>query len=83
MGNITLGVGALSLCVFGVGALVAVPVGIATIVMANSDLNLMKLGQMDPGGRVLTENGRKAAVTGLVLSLLFAAGWLLLLWTHY
>jgi hypothetical protein len=83
MGNITLGIGALSLCLAGLGALVAVPLAITTIVMANGDLHLMKVGQMDPGGRVPTENGRKAAVTGLVLSLLFAAGWLLLFWTHY
>jgi hypothetical protein len=78
LGNITLGVGAVSLCLFGVGAIVAVPVGISTIVMASGDLNLMRGGQMDPAGKAQTENGRTAAVTGLVLSLVFAVGWILL-----
>ncbi len=75
LGNLTLGVGALSLCLLGVGAVITLPMGITTIVMANGDLNLMRTGQMDPAGKMQTENGRNAAVIGLALSLIFAAGW--------
>jgi hypothetical protein len=78
LGNITLGVGALSLCLLGVGAVVTVPLGISTIVMASGDLNLMRSGQMDPAGKAQTENGRNAAVIGLALSLIFAAAWIML-----
>ena len=77
MGNITLAVGALSLCLFGLGAVVAVPLGATTIVLASSDLAQMRTGLMDAAGRAQTENGRTAAITGLVLSLIFAGGWAL------
>jgi hypothetical protein len=77
MGNITLAVGALTLCIFGAGVLVTVPLGVTTIVLATSDLGQMRTGLMDPAGRTQTENGRTAAITGLVLSLVFAAGWAL------
>ena len=78
LGNITLGIGALSLCLLGVGAVITVPLGISTLVMASADLNLMRGGQMDPAGKAQTENGRTAAVIGLALSAIFAIGWILL-----
>jgi hypothetical protein len=78
LGNITLAVGALSLCLFGVGLVVTLPLGVATIVLATTDLGQMRMHQMDIAGRVQTENGRTAAVVGLVLSVVFAAGWALL-----
>jgi hypothetical protein len=78
LGNIALAIGAVSLCTAGLLVIVTVPLAITTIVMASTDLNQMRLSQMDPAGRVQTENGRTAAITGLVLSLIFSAGWLLL-----
>ena len=78
LGNLSLGVGALCLCILGLGVVATVPVALTTIWMATVDLNQMRTGQMDPAGRVQTENGRTAAITGLVLSLVFAAGWGLL-----
>jgi hypothetical protein len=78
MGNITLVVGLVSLCLFGLGIVVTVPLGLTTIVMATSDLNQMRSGQIDAAGRLQTENGRMAAITGLALSLIFSTGWLLL-----
>src|SRR5262249_33439769 len=48
MGNVTLAVGAVSLCILGLGVVVALPLGIATIVMATSDLEQMRVGVMDP-----------------------------------
>jgi hypothetical protein len=83
LGNITLAIGAVSLCIAGLGVLITLPLGITTIVMASSDLNQMRSGQVDPAGRTQTENGRKAAITGLVLSLVFAAGWALLVLSRY
>jgi hypothetical protein len=73
LGNFSLIVGGLSLCLFGVGALVSVPVGVAAWVMANHDLAQMRAGAMDPRGKAQTENGRTGAIVGVVLSLLFAS----------
>jgi hypothetical protein len=78
MGAITLISGVLSLFTFGLGALVAVPLGIVTIVLASGDLNLIRAGQMDDDGREQIENGRQLALIGLVLSVVFAGGWILL-----
>jgi hypothetical protein len=78
MGNITLVVGGLSLCLVGLGLLVCLPLGITTWVMANHDLEKMRSGEMEPQGRGQTENGRTSAITGIVLSLFFAAGYALL-----
>jgi hypothetical protein len=75
LGNISLAAGALSLCLFGVGAIVGIPLGIAVWVMAQTDLAQMRDGIMDSQGRHLTETARASAITGLVLSLIFAAGY--------
>jgi endogenous inhibitor of DNA gyrase (YacG/DUF329 family) len=75
LGNISLAAGALSLCLFGAGAIVGIPLGIAVWVMAQTDLAQMREGIMDSQGRHLTETARASAITGLILSLLFAAGY--------
>jgi len=79
LGNLTLASGGLALCLAGFPMLVALPLGIATCLMASRDLQKMRSGEMDPDGRNSTESGRTSAVTGMVLSLIFAAGWGLLL----
>jgi hypothetical protein len=78
MGNLTLLVGGLSLCTFGIGLLVALPLGITTWMMANGDLEKMRSGEMEPQGKAQTESGRTSAITGMVLSLVFAAGYAVL-----
>ncbi len=83
LANISLAAGALSLCLFGAGALIGIPLGAAVWVMAQTDLAQMRDGSMDAQGRQLTETARAAALTGLILSLVFAAGyalWLLVPW---
>ncbi len=82
LGNITLGAGALSLCLMGTGALVAVPLGIAVLFMAQSDLGQMRQGTMDPQGQQMTETARASAIGGLVLGLIFAAGYGAMVLTH-
>jgi hypothetical protein len=71
LGNLSLAIGGLSVCTLGFGALVSVPLGIATWVLANNDLAEMRAGRIDPQGRSATENGRTGAVMGIVLGLLF------------
>jgi hypothetical protein len=100
LGNLTLLSGGLSLCLFGAGLGVALPLGITTWVMANHDLERMRTGEMDPGpclnsfpggpprawaartacrcGRCQTEGGRVGAITGIVLGVVFAAGYVVL-----
>jgi hypothetical protein len=73
LGNLSLIVGCLSLCLVGLGALVSVPVGVTAWLMANRDLELMRTGLMDPQGRRQTENGRTCAILGVVIGLCFAA----------
>jgi hypothetical protein len=73
LGNVTLACGAASLC-FGFSAVVGIPLGIAVWIMAQSDLNQMRTGVKDVLGRQQTEAARTSAITGLILSLLFAAG---------
>jgi hypothetical protein len=73
LGTFSMITGGLSLCLFGLGAAVALPAGVAAWVMANRDLELMRSGEMDPGGRTQTENGRTGAIVGIVLGALFAA----------
>src|SRR5258708_28347942 len=75
LGNISLAAGALSLCLFGARAIVGIPLGIAVRVLAQTDLAQMREGVMDSQGRHLTETARASAITGLILSLLFAAGY--------
>jgi hypothetical protein len=78
MGNVTLAVGGLTLCILGLPVLVALPLGITTWVMASNDLARMNRGEMETQGRPQTESARTSAITGVVLSLFFAAGWGLL-----
>jgi len=73
MGNISLVVGGLSVCLCGLGAILSVPLGIVTWVMAHTDLEAMRSGIMDPTGREATETGRTGAILGIVLGVLFAA----------
>jgi hypothetical protein len=80
LANVSLVAGFFSLC-FGVGAMVGVPLAIAVWVMAQTDLAQMRAGLMDSHGRQLTETARASAITGLILSLLFAAGYGALLLT--
>ena len=72
LGNASMFLGGLSLCLFGVGAVVSIPLGIAAWVLANNDLERMREGAMDVAGRAQTEAGRTGAIIGIVLSLLFA-----------
>jgi hypothetical protein len=79
MGSVTLIAGGLTLCMFGVPLLVALPLGITTWVMAAGDLQKMRTGEMEEQGRGQTEVARTTAVFGVVLSLFFSAGWGLML----
>jgi hypothetical protein len=73
LGNVCLVLGGLSICLFGLGGLVSVPLGIVTWVMANHDLARMRAGTMDRFGKDQTETGRTGAILGIVLGLIFAA----------
>ncbi len=72
MGNVSLVVGGLSVCLCGLGAILSVPLGIVTWVLANHDLGQMGRGTMDPAGRESTETARTGAILGIVLGVLFA-----------
>ena len=50
--------------------------------MASNDLKKMRTGEMEPEGRSQTESARTSAITGMVLSVFFAAGWGLLALTR-
>jgi Na+/proline symporter len=78
LGNISMIVGGLSLCFLGIGAVLSVPLGILTWLMANRDLELMREGRMDPRGKSQTETGRTGAVAGVILGVIFAAFYALL-----
>jgi hypothetical protein len=78
LGNLSMVVGALSLCTLGIGALVSIPAGITAWVMASNDLEKMRTGLMDSQGRTQTETGRTGAIVGVVLSLIFASFFALL-----
>jgi hypothetical protein len=82
LGNVSLAAGALSLC-FGVAAVIGIPLGAAVWIMAQSDLNQMRAGSMDALGRQPTEAARVSAITGLILSLLFAAGYGAMFFTQW
>jgi hypothetical protein len=73
LGNLSMIVGGLSLCSFGFGAIVSVPIGILALSMANRDLERMRDGRMDPRGKSRTETGRTGAVTGIILGLIFGS----------
>jgi hypothetical protein len=73
LGNISMIVGGLSLCMFGLGAVISVPLGILAWLMANRDLEDMREGRMDPRGKSQTETGRTGGIAGVILGLIFAA----------
>lgn len=72
LGNLSMFVGGLSLCTFGLGAVISVPLGILAWLMANHDLKHMREGRMDARGKALTETGRTAAAVGVILGMIFA-----------
>ena len=78
LGNVSMIVGGLSLCTFGLGAVVSVPVGILAWLMANHDLERMREGRLDPRGKARTETGRTGAIAGVILGVIFAAFYALL-----
>ncbi len=73
LGNLGLIVGGLSLCLFGLGAILSIPIGIVVWLMAGRDLEYMSAGRMDPAGKRETETGRTLAVVGIILGLVSAA----------
>ena len=73
LGNVSMIIGGLSLCLFGAGAVVSVPVGVLAWAMANRDLERMRDGRMDPRGKAQTQSGRAGAIAGVLLGLIFAA----------
>jgi hypothetical protein len=83
MGNITMAVGALTLCTFGIGALISVPMGITIWALAQHDLEEMRGGRMDPEGRPATENARTGGILGVVLGLLFGTFFAIVYLSHY
>jgi hypothetical protein len=58
------------------GLFVCFPFGIAAWAMGSTDLGQMDAGLMDPSGRSMTASGR---IIGMVVTLLWAAGFLILL----
>jgi hypothetical protein len=65
--------GGLSVCLCGTSAVLSVPLGIVTWILASQDLERMRLGQVDRQGKELTETGRTGAILGIVLGLIFAS----------
>lgn len=78
LGNVSMIVGALSLCMFGFGALISIPLGVLAWLMANRDLEHMREGRMDPRGKARTETGRTGGIAGVLLGLIFAVFYALL-----
>jgi hypothetical protein len=82
LGNLALIFGIFALC-GGVSAVVGLPLGIIAMVMATGDLEAMRAGRLDGRGRIQTETGRGNAIAGIVVSAVFAVGWIVLwLWMH-
>jgi hypothetical protein len=77
LGNISMTLGILSMC-GGLTAVAGLPVGIVGWVMANGDLEAMRIGTLDTRGRNQTEAGRTNAITGVIFCTIFASAWLLL-----
>jgi hypothetical protein len=73
LGNTCLLLGGLSVCLCGLGAVVSVPLGIITWLLANHDLAQMRTGALDAFDREETETGRTGAILGIVLGVIFAA----------
>jgi hypothetical protein len=58
-----------SLCLL-IPALLGLPLAIASLVLTRQDLNQMRAGLMDPGGKGQTEGARTWAGWGLLLNLI-------------
>jgi hypothetical protein len=76
LGNVSMVLGLVSMCVPIVPALISVILGIVAWVMASSDLIQMREGAMDVRGRRATEAGRNNAIIGIVCGGVFAGGWI-------
>ncbi len=77
LGTVSLLAGFLALCTGPIGLLVALGTGIPAWVMASQDLPKMALGVVDPEGRNSTKTGRRKAIVGLVLGVVFGLFFLL------
>jgi hypothetical protein len=77
LGTFSMFGGALALCTGPLGILLALTLGIPTLIMAGNDLEKMRAGAVDPEGRSLTEFGRNKAIVGIVLAMLFGLFFLL------
>ena len=78
LGSISLSLGLMAFCLFGLTALLSIPLGITAWVMANNDLEAMRNGLLDRRGRKQTEQARGNAITAVVFGGLFGGCWLLL-----
>lgn len=67
-GNTSVVLAAVALCLFGLPALVGLPLGVVAWVMGNADLAKIRAGQMDPQGLRQTRSGREAGIVGATLS---------------
>lgn len=83
LGNIALVSGGVSICLFGLGMIVSLPLGVLTWALANNDLSRMQSGVMDPSGKEATEAGRTCAILGIVLGILFAACYAIWWWNRW
>jgi hypothetical protein len=73
LGNFSMIFGVLSLCTFGLGAVLSLPLGIFALLMATRDLERMRDGRMDTSGKSQTQIGRTIAAIGVCFSLIFVA----------
>ena len=60
----------IKICLNHIGVII-----LAGLAFSASDLAQMRQGIMDPQGQQMTETARASAIGGLVLSLIFAAGY--------
>jgi hypothetical protein len=82
LGNLCLALGLLAFCTAGITALGSVPLGLTVWVLAANDLTAMRAGEVDAQGWSDTQAARTAAISGVVLGLVFLMGWGLL-WLRF
>jgi hypothetical protein len=82
LGNFSLAVGALTLCTFGIGTLISVPLGTTVWVLAQHDLDEMRGGRMDPDGIPSTQTARTGGILGVVLGMLFGTFFAVIYLSH-